>query len=871
MQNEQQTKFIPRTQMQSILDNAPQGVDKKALIDKFVSGGFVVEGVNEPKPNLAQDIGKALIKAPTDLIGAGFAGAGALGAYAGKKLVGQDTTLFQEYANQTQQVQESGANAIVQPLTGEKIRPAQNVEQLAGDVIQTGALAAPGVGLVKGAATGAALMGGQSLSENQSALDVAKNTLLGAGIGGALGVTIPALEKLTASLGSKLPELATKAGDSITPDPASIMQRVLRVTKGQQAKFEQNYGTSIGQYAVDRGLIGTQEKVANDLATRFTTSIKAADDALASLPGKYQPEPVKTALQELYQKKLATSAPGATDPELNLVKELMNKFDNVGLDMSEINQAKRLFERNVKLDFVKTNNPEGVKLSNNIDQAIREWQFAQAERLGLKNLPEINKETRMAKELLNSLEREASGKAGNNAISLTDWIVLADGGAMNVAAFLAKRGFSSDAAQAFVAKYFAPKAKVGLPTAKMEAPQIDATVQSYFDFLKKTGAISQGTGKKSTQQILRKESPLPETIPQKTNVARKSRGKLISDEAVAKARAVLNKSGKPTEYRTLGITTEELQAVATIGARYIEDGVRTAVELGERLAKEGIKLTKAQLDKLFIQAQSLQKGARLDMNKIDEAGQFVSMFKEGKFSSPEMARDARKFITDNGLDYKKTLTDKEAYQLLNSVVSLRKDLRQTLSIPKELQPLAEEAKKYKSAEEFIKNQQVFYHGTHKGNTFEKFDLSKSGTGAATNYINQGNQIYVTSNKDAAKWFSKEVNDKYGLRTGTIDYSKPKQVGSILEFYLPKNAKVKVVDNMPMNEAEAKAILDKAKKEGYDAITFEDKAWNTIEGDPSVSKMFKDGKAPDTTIILNDKNLVSKQQLIDLYNKVNGKN
>lgn len=192
------------------------------------------------------------------------------------------------------------------------------------------------------------------------------------------------------------------------------------------------------------------------------------------------------------------------------------------------------------------------------------------------------------------------------------------------------------------------------------------------------------------------------------------------------------------------------------------------------------------------------------------------------------------------------------------------------SIPKELQPLAEEAKKYKSAEEFVKNQQVFYHGTYKGNTFDKFDMSKSGTGAATNYINQGDQIYVTSNKDAARWFSKEVNDKQGLRTGTIDYSKPQQEGTVLEFYLPKNSKIKRIENMPTNEADASIVLNQAKKEGYDAVTFEDKAWNTIEGDPSVLKMFKDGKAPDTTIILDEKKLLPKKQLIDLYNKVNSK-
>lgn len=44
------TKYIPRDQMQSILDNRPKGVDGKALIDKFVADGYKVEGVNADTP-----------------------------------------------------------------------------------------------------------------------------------------------------------------------------------------------------------------------------------------------------------------------------------------------------------------------------------------------------------------------------------------------------------------------------------------------------------------------------------------------------------------------------------------------------------------------------------------------------------------------------------------------------------------------------------------------------------------------------------------------------------------------------------------------------------------------------------------------------
>lgn len=48
MQNNNKT--ISRQQMQTMLDNRPQGVDGKKLIDKFVSDGFVVEGINDTTP-----------------------------------------------------------------------------------------------------------------------------------------------------------------------------------------------------------------------------------------------------------------------------------------------------------------------------------------------------------------------------------------------------------------------------------------------------------------------------------------------------------------------------------------------------------------------------------------------------------------------------------------------------------------------------------------------------------------------------------------------------------------------------------------------------------------------------------------------------
>lgn len=234
--------------------------------------------------------------------------------------------------------------------------------------------------------------------------------------------------------------------------PEKIMQRVARISKGAQAKFEQTAGESVGKYLTKRGIYGNVDEISSQLYKRFQNSKGEADTALAKLKGAYNPAPIKTALQELVQREERVSSEGAPSPDLAKVTEFASKIDTKGLSMSEINEVKRIYERSIKLDFLKQNLPEGVARANNIDNAIRDWQFKKAESLGLKNLPEINKETRLSKQLLDNLGKEYSGRAGNNAISLTDWIMLSGGDPTSIAGFLTKKTFSSKSVQSAIAK-----------------------------------------------------------------------------------------------------------------------------------------------------------------------------------------------------------------------------------------------------------------------------------------------------------------------------------------------------------------------------------------------------------------------------------
>ncbi len=266
---------------------------------------------------------------------------------------------------------------------------------------------------------------------------------------------------------------------ALTPESKSIMQRVARISKGKQASFEQLAGENIGSYLDKRGIYGNIENISSKLYNRFETSKGVADDALSLIKGNYKSKPVETAIKELLQRETRISSPGALSKDFKRVRELFNKYNKEGLTMPEVNQVKRLYERNVKLDFIKQNLPEKIARANTIDSALRNWQFTQAEKAGFKNLPQINKETQLAKRLLDDLGKEYAGVAGNNAITLTDWIVLSGGDPTAIGLFLTKKGLSSRTIQSKIAQIFSKSEKIGLPKAEFGMPQKDIT-----DFLK---------------------------------------------------------------------------------------------------------------------------------------------------------------------------------------------------------------------------------------------------------------------------------------------------------------------------------------------------------------------------------------------------
>ena len=276
------------------------------------------------------------------------------------------------------------------------------------------------------------------------------------------GINLPSTEGITKAI-----DLGLK--------PEDIMQRVARVSKGKQAKFEKTAGESVGTYLVNRDIFGTSDQIVDQLWNRVNASKANLDRGLSQVRGTYKSPDFKDAMDQLAKREEAIGGVGRVTEQGARVTELAKKHKNQGLTLTEMNEVKRLYERNVKLDFLKDFNPTGVAKSNNVDQGMREFIVDRASKGGFDNVTDLNKETQLAFQLVDDLGAEFAGSAGNNAIGLTDAIFLAEATTGNISSAIAagvKIGLSSKPVQSAVAKLMAKNAgsKAELPSARVTQP-----------------------------------------------------------------------------------------------------------------------------------------------------------------------------------------------------------------------------------------------------------------------------------------------------------------------------------------------------------------------------------------------------------------
>jgi len=233
--------------------------------------------------------------------------------------------------------------------------------------------------------------------------------------------------------------------------PEEIMQRVARISKGKQAAFEKMTKEGVGEYLVNRGIFGAPAEITEQLWKRMRASKRRLDVALKKVDATVRDKNIKAALDMLLEREKSI---GVQSPITERVKELVRKHKAGGLTLAETNEVKRLLEANVKLPYQQEIKTAKAEAATRVDSALRDLIETKAAEYGIKSVKELNKETQAARQLADALGEEYAGIKGNNAIGLTDWLILAEatGNPAAVGAFFGKKLAGSRRVMSAVAK-----------------------------------------------------------------------------------------------------------------------------------------------------------------------------------------------------------------------------------------------------------------------------------------------------------------------------------------------------------------------------------------------------------------------------------
>lgn len=642
------------------------------------------------------------------------------------------------------------------------------------------------------------------------------SNLIGLGVGKkAVTTGLEAGVKTIGKVG--VPESVSGVVSKVTPTSEGIMQRVARIPKGEQAKFEQLAGESVGSYLDKRGIYGTPDKIVENLYNRFQQSKATADDALATIQGTYRADPIKTALTELEGKVKRTSSPGAPDPDLARVNELVAKEQTQGLTMSEINEVKRIYERRVRLDYLKSNVPEDVTRATNVDSALRTWQLAEAEKAGLTNLAEINKETQLSRRLMDALGKEQAGIGGNNALGLTDAILLAGGSPESIASLLVKKTLSDKGLQSFVAKKISKnKEKIGVPTANFKSSK---------------PSIQQSEGK-----VL-----LPST--KSTPNAKEGkgiRGMLNFDEWIPKNEGKTLKKANGDSVVFTG-KTEMIDGELKYELKDAEGSDYVSAKTLEKIADEQptIDTTIAE-NKKSLDAYNKEKQTQLTREqnlKDKEAERKAQSMELGDFTenmTPMQKAKVAAILDKNiRLSTGEVITKREyikrridgGYEVSDTGILREKGKDAGYALNKTEADYARFLSKKKVVSEPI----MVYHGTSLENANKiKTEGFKTGTGKGVSGLPSNDFIYVTENKNSA---NKYVSDRLSIKNPTVvDASFDGKIldiqGKMADFEAFGKASEQL--GIPLKNGhilDMPAIKKEMEKQGYSAIRFSDKYQN----------------------------------------------
>ena len=171
------------------------------------------------------------------------------------------------------------------------------------------------------------------------------------------------------------------------------------------------------------------------------------------------------------------------------------------------------------------------------------------------------------------------------------------------------------------------------------------------------------------------------------------------------------------------------------------------------------------------------------------------------------------------------------------------------SLPTQVEGLAKEASKYKSAEEFVKGQgKPLYHGTNE--IFETFDANKARALGERGDNLWGAGFYTSPGSKTAKNYGENLMELYGKPKKTLDLSKFKTTKQLGEHLNISEDALMMRNGIPTAKgSQAQQLSSHAKELGYDSIFTPVGEGEMVILDPSLVK--------------------TKSQLTDIFNQSKG--
>lgn len=728
---------------------------------------------------------------------------------------------------------------FVEAVTEPQFDVIQTPKEAAGEVIKTAATIAPvgrAANFIKNIGEAATVGGlynlGTALEEDKgvgdTVFDVGQGALTIGGLVGTLGLIGKGAERLLTPaetlVKNKITELYNKAvkptitgkgtAQQVEKYQDNVLSGVQSIMENKPSlKFTDEYGEVI------QGQAPKSLQQASEAIDQTKKKIFEQYDALAKKAGESGAMvPTQPVIDELAtiinNKSVALANPKA----INYAKELMDRLAQkdaqgniIGYEtltpseaqdvVQHLNQSLQAFYKNPTYDTATQAGIDALfanKLRTGLDESISNLSGAYQ---GLKN--EYGALSSIEKDVVKASLRDAR----KNIKGLIDFSDVLSGGelvsgilSMNPAS-IAKAGVMKGVSE-YIKYLNNPNRIISkvFQSAEKLPPRIKAVPGALEEIGQKVPNQSPNTNLLSknpspTSASAESINNIPETLPQVT-----SKGNTLPTKEV--------KAALPKKNKLFYDYSDELQKRIdegrAQGKRYDteDDFMRDFPDFYKEY-----KAKSAEFDTLKNTIQQYKDDAWADLYKLR------ADFEAGKFPE-ETAQTLEKKFLDKWEHFKTLdklsggLNIDEYYAVKNGkLVDLWKESTKNAtknvekSISKELQPLAEEARKYKSAEDFINAQEgKYYHGGEKIDEYK--NIGKGG-------------VYLTPDLEMADIHKKFINWKTkGERQGVINEG----------FVKPKKTLILNEDQVDIIEAPDfyKKAIENIKKDGYDSMMSHDK-------------------------------------------------